>query len=195
MAKSTKPTVTRRVEEVLQLRLRGAGFTEIRHYASQNDPPSNRPWGVGDRQLRRYISQSDELIADTTERNRTRMFDLHLARRRYLYGVAVQAGDVRGAMAVLQDEAKLLGLYPPEQFGITGNMPPLEVFLAALPPQMADALREGIREGLAERKAEERLAAAARANPAAGPSDQAPPDSANGNARFDPMPHNDRPGP
>jgi hypothetical protein len=49
VAKSTKAEVTQRVEEVLSLRLAGAGLAEIVRRASE------KGWGVGERQLQNYI--------------------------------------------------------------------------------------------------------------------------------------------
>lgn len=105
MAKSTKTTVTKRVEEVLQLRLAGASFLEILQYATENK------WGVQQRQLWEYIKKSDELLKDTIEQDRPKLLALHLAQRRLLLNRSMEMGDYRTALAVLRDSAELQGLY------------------------------------------------------------------------------------
>jgi hypothetical protein len=73
MAKSTKATVAQRVEEVLTIRLAGAGFAEIVRYAAE------KGWGVGERQLQNYVEKSDELLAASVEKDRPKRINLHLA--------------------------------------------------------------------------------------------------------------------
>jgi hypothetical protein len=46
---------------------------------------------------------------------RDQLIRRHLAQRRNLYAKAVLAGDLRTALACVQDEAKLEGLYPSER--------------------------------------------------------------------------------
>jgi hypothetical protein len=88
------------------MRLAGAAFVEIRRNASEKE------WGVSDRQLERYIQQSDDLLAQALEPRREKRVNLHLAQRRLLHNKALEVGDYRTALAVLQDSAKLEGLYP-----------------------------------------------------------------------------------
>jgi hypothetical protein len=106
MAKATKTTVTQRVEEVLALRLAGAAFPEILQHSAE------KGWGLKERQLREYIARSDELLAASVEKDRPKRLNLHLAQRRLLHNKALEVGDYRTALAVLQDSAKLEGLYP-----------------------------------------------------------------------------------
>lgn len=114
--KADKATVRKRVEEVLGLRLDGKDFVAIRQYASEQQPP----WDVSDRQLWRYIRMGDYLLHLTLERDRQRLLNRHIAQRRALYGKAITAGNLRAALAVLQDEAELLHLYPPKRTELTG---------------------------------------------------------------------------
>jgi hypothetical protein len=106
MAKSTKATVSQRVEEILAMRLAGAGYPEILQHSAENG------WGLKERQLREYIARSDELLAQSQEPKREKRVNLHLAQRRLLHNKALEVGDYRTALAVLQDSAKLEGLYP-----------------------------------------------------------------------------------
>jgi hypothetical protein len=97
------------------IRPSGAGFHDLREYARE------KHWGVSDGQLYRYLQQADDLIADSLARDRPRLLDLHIARRRTLFARCVESGDWRAALAVLRDEAQLCHLYdtpkapPPEE--------------------------------------------------------------------------------
>ena len=115
--KATKTEIQKRVEEILAIRLQGAEFTDIRQYASEQEPP----WNVSDRQLWRYIQAGDRILADTIEKDRTRLFNRHIAQRRALYAKAIQAGDFRASLAIVQDEATLQGLYPAKRTELTGK--------------------------------------------------------------------------
>ena len=53
-------------------------------------------------------------MAESSETNRKKQVRVHLARRKSLYARAVAAGDIRAALAVLADLAKMQGLYPSE---------------------------------------------------------------------------------
>lgn len=109
--KSTLAVVALRVERVLRLRLEGMHFHEIRDYADKPDKPDT-PWNVSDSQLKRYIQKADDLLSERQERGRRRLLGLHKARRESLYAMSLKVGDFRTALAVLQDSAKLSGLYP-----------------------------------------------------------------------------------
>ena len=104
--KATKATIQARVEAVLRLRLAGVPFHNVVRYGSE------KGWAVGERQLQKYIRASDRLIARRFEKDRRKRIDRHVSMLRNLYAKAVAQGDVRTALAVLVDEAKLLDLYP-----------------------------------------------------------------------------------
>jgi hypothetical protein len=113
--KSDKTTVRQRVEEVLQLRLVGAEFADVRQHASAAE------WNVSTRQLRRYIAHGDKILAATLEKDRDKLINRHIAQRRALYARAMSVSDYGTARAVLKDEAELLGLYPGKKMELTGN--------------------------------------------------------------------------
>jgi hypothetical protein len=112
--KATKAEVARRVEAVFELRLGGAGFADIRQYASA---PTDRegkqlePWDVSDRQLWRYIDAADKLCQERYDARAGHLLARHLLRRERLYAHALEVGDYRTALAVLKDEAELEGHY------------------------------------------------------------------------------------
>ena len=109
--KSDQLTIRKRVEEILSLRLLGAEFVDIRQHAKQ------QKWRVSDRQLWRYIAQSDEALAETLEKDRGKQINRHIAQRRALYARAMSVSDYGTARAVLKDEAELLQLYDPPRGG------------------------------------------------------------------------------
>lgn len=113
--KSTQATIRQRVDELLTIRLQGAEFADIRQYASQQS------WNVSDRQLWRYIADSDALLQKTLEKDRARLFNRHIAQRRALYARCMAVSDYSNARAVLKDEAELLNLYPPKRTELTGK--------------------------------------------------------------------------
>jgi hypothetical protein len=102
---ATQAEVAARVEEVLRIRLDGAQFHDVVQYASE------KGWGVSPRQVGNYIRRADDLLVERQDHSRRRLIARHLAQRAALYARAVNAADYRTALAVLQDEAKLRGLY------------------------------------------------------------------------------------
>lgn len=114
-----KALVERRVEDVLRIRLDGAEFWDVREFvrAKEKEPGSNWELPAGgtplsDGQLRRYQQKADRLVQESFERGRKKHIRQHLAKRRMLYGRAVNAGELATALAILKDEATLLRLYP-----------------------------------------------------------------------------------
>jgi hypothetical protein len=110
--KATQTVIRQRIEKVLELRLNGAEFADIVQYASAPPAPET-PWGVRERQMWNYIRRADELCVERFNANAPHLLNRHLLQRRRLFGHAMDVGDYRTALAVLQDEAKLEGLYPP----------------------------------------------------------------------------------
>jgi hypothetical protein len=103
--KATRAEVLQRVEEIYSIRLAGAGFHDIREYARE------KKWGVSDSQLYRYMQQADDMLSDSLTKDRPKLLDLHVARRRLLYARCMESGDWRAALAVIRDEASLYRLY------------------------------------------------------------------------------------
>jgi hypothetical protein len=118
-AKASKAQTAARVEDIVQVRLDGAFlFSQIREYvigqSKEEGSPWHRPNGaelLSDVQLRRLVRQADEIIHETFDRKRRRHFTRHLAQRRNLYARAVTSGELSTALAILKDEADLLGFY------------------------------------------------------------------------------------
>jgi hypothetical protein len=104
--KATKAEILTRVSQILQIRLNGAEWPDICQYASENG------WKLSDRQLRRYIARTDDILAETLEKNRDKIFNRHIGQRRALFARAMSVSDYPTCLRILRDEAELFGLYP-----------------------------------------------------------------------------------
>jgi hypothetical protein len=142
--KATKAEVAQRVEAVFELRLGGAGFTDIREYArapTGRDGQKLPPWEVSDSQLWRYIAAADRLCKERYDARAPHLLARHLLRRERLYAHALEVGDYRTALAVLRDEADLEGLYN-RRLELTGQgggaIQFIEVGSADAPPDRAN---------------------------------------------------------
>jgi len=118
--KPTKAQMQLRTLEILRIRLDGAEIWDVREYVREKErepgsewelPPDGNP--LSDSRLWRYMARADKLLAASCRASRKKLFRRHLAQRRNLFAKAVSQGDVRAALAVLTDEAKLIGLYAP----------------------------------------------------------------------------------
>ena len=119
-SKATKAVVTRRIEEVfascwtadplghMRICARKRGRTGRRREVPQGGKP------LSDSQIRRYVAKANDLIAASGRAHRKKLFRRHLAQRRNLYAKAVSQGDIRAALACLDSEAKLCGLFEDE---------------------------------------------------------------------------------
>jgi hypothetical protein len=113
--KASKAEVLKRVEAVFGLRLGGAEYADIVQYASAPE----QGWDVSERQLWNYIRAADALVKKRFDARAEHLLARHLLQRRQLYAHAMGAGDFGTALRVLQDEAKLEGLYPPTKIAPT----------------------------------------------------------------------------
>jgi hypothetical protein len=126
--KATKTQIQTRVDEILCIRLDGAEFWHVREYVREKEQEAGSVWELpagrkplSDPTLWRYIGMADEQLKVYSLSSRKKLLRRHLGQRRNLYAKAVSAGDYRTALAAVQDEAKLLGLYPPAKHELTGK--------------------------------------------------------------------------
>ena len=98
----TKRQMAERVEAVAQLRLEGKEYPEIAQFCAAQG------WPHGVSQTYLYIRRADLLLARHVETNRNSLFGQRIARRNVLWSRALQAGDLRLALAVEKDETALL---------------------------------------------------------------------------------------
>jgi hypothetical protein len=118
MSKATRAQTMLRVREVLRIRLDGAKEWDVSEYVREQEQADGSPWELADgqtplsdRQIRRYVEKADALIAESTRESRKRSLVKHLAQRANLYAKAVNAGDIRSALAAADSEARLRGLF------------------------------------------------------------------------------------
>jgi hypothetical protein len=107
-------TLRQRVEEVLQMRLAGLEFMDIRQHAEKEG------WNVSERQLWRYIAAGDKLLEESLEKDRLKVFNRAIAQRRALLARSMSVSDYSTAARILKDEAELLNLYPPKRTEMSG---------------------------------------------------------------------------
>ena len=73
--KSDNAEISRRVEEVLRIRLDGGQFHDIVQYGSE------KGWNVTDRQIRKYIARADELLVERQDKKRKQVIARHQRHR------------------------------------------------------------------------------------------------------------------
>ncbi len=115
-------TVQLRTLELVRLRLRGAQFWDVAEYVREKEIANEPPWQIpaghkslGEDMLRVYVKRADAIIQKSGRIKGSVAISQHFARREHLYAEAVLIGDVRTALACLQDSARLKGLYPAEK--------------------------------------------------------------------------------
>lgn len=107
--KADNLTKERRVEAVYRLILDGWTPEQIRANTAE--------WGLGPAQVRRYMAEARKRFQEGSALSREEQRAEHLAARRELRR---QAKTVRDKLAVLKDEAELLGLYAPRRHEVAG---------------------------------------------------------------------------
>jgi hypothetical protein len=131
--RATKAEVIKRVEEIFSIRQAGAGFHDVREWAVA------QKWGVSDSQLYKYMQSAADLMSESLEKDRPKLLDLHVARRRLLFARCIESGDWRAALAVIDSEARLLGLIAPTRVENVNPVPPVQLNITerirdAVPP-------------------------------------------------------------
>jgi hypothetical protein len=134
MKRAPKELVDARVQDLLRIILDGAeeGW-DLCEFVREREAEEGSPWHLAEgekplsySQIRRYAARAERLIAESCRASRKRLLRRHLARRRNLYAKACLQGDVRAALACLDSEADLLGLFAPKKIAPTnpkGDLP------------------------------------------------------------------------
>jgi hypothetical protein len=119
--RATTETIRARVNDIIRILLDGAQPWDCTSYVSEREATGDAPWAVPEggkplssRQIRRYVEGAEREIGASCRTQTKKLLRRHLAQRRSLYARAVNKGDERTALAVLRDEAELLGLYESE---------------------------------------------------------------------------------
>ena len=108
--KVDKLTKERRVEAVYRLILDGWTTEQIRN--------NTQEWGLSPTQVWRYMKEARRRFEEGTALTRAELLSEHIAARRQMRR---EARNVRDKLAVLKDEAELLGLYPPKRHELGGK--------------------------------------------------------------------------
>lgn len=124
--KATKEECAKRVDELHAILLDGAKFIDVCGYIAEKVANNEFPWQVppeckplSESSIRRLMSRAwDAVRADVRESRKKRMAR-HLGMRANLYARAVNAGDMRTALSILDSEAKLLDLFPTQRVDVT----------------------------------------------------------------------------
>ncbi len=132
--KATNTEIQRaRVNDLVQFRLEGARYWDVRQYVTEKEKEPGSIWYRGENakphseaNLWRYIRRADKLISEDTRSSRKKRLRLHVAKRQNLYAKAISQGDVRTALAAADSEAKLLGLFPAKGIEV-GNVNVVQV--------------------------------------------------------------------
>ena len=108
--KADKLTKERRVEAVYRLILDGWTPEQIR--------ANTQEWGLSASQVGRYMKEARRRFEEGTALTRAELLSEHIAARRQMRR---EAKHIRDKLAVLKDEAELLGLYPPKRHELGGK--------------------------------------------------------------------------
>jgi hypothetical protein len=141
----------RRVTDIFRIRLDGADWRDLREFVRAKEAEPGSAWflegdatAMSDAQIRRYAQKADNEILQLGKADRKRDRRRHIAQRKSLYARAVVTGDLRTALAVLQDEATLLALYPDKRVrsgdGKGGEV--VTTIETILPPEVADEIED-----------------------------------------------------
>jgi hypothetical protein len=96
---------TDRITEVLRIRLDGAQLHDVVDYFAEKKQT------ITETEAEDLIRQADDLLVQRRDRKRSRVITRHIAQRETLYARAVNAADYRTAASILNDIARLQGLY------------------------------------------------------------------------------------
>lgn len=107
--------VTQHVEDIFGLVVDGQPYRVIRQYVAESCT-----WDAPERTLRRYMAQATELIKERAAETCENARQVAVARLERLYTRAVTKNDLRTALAVQQEIARLHGLNAPTRTELTG---------------------------------------------------------------------------
>jgi len=108
VAKATQVEIDKRIEATKALLIEGYDSDFICQDLSGR-------YGVSLRQAERYLAAARDRLKTYVAADRAALFAEHIAHRRDMRRRAAKKGDLRTELAVAQDEAKLLDLYPADR--------------------------------------------------------------------------------
>lgn len=115
MSRNSEAVIAQRVEDIFGLVVDGQPLRVIRQYVSESCS-----WKADDRTLLRYKRRATKLIKERAEATCETVRETAVERLERLYARAIQRGDIRTALAVQQEIARLHGLNAPTKTELTG---------------------------------------------------------------------------
>ena len=115
MGRNSEAVIAQRVEDIFGLVVDGQPLRVIRQYVSESCN-----WKADDRTLLRYKKRATKLIKERAEATCETVRETAVERLERLYARAIQRGDIRTALAVQQEIARLHGLNAPTKTELTG---------------------------------------------------------------------------
>lgn len=133
MRKATQAEVERRVSIIYELMLKGYSRPQIHQYVSKRksipvlespdpdywDPTVEPSWDIETRAIDEYMARARELMRAHSQTIRDEAMGRTLERREDLYKEAREHMDLKTALAIDQDTARLLDLYPEQKTKIS----------------------------------------------------------------------------
>ncbi len=108
--KADGATIDGRIDEIIAIRNDGASFIQVQQYSAAHAWGGEPGAGLSERQLWVYWTRASKRIKEHQEKNRALFLAEHLSQRTNLYARAVNAADLRTALAILDSKARLQGL-------------------------------------------------------------------------------------
>lgn len=115
--RSTALEFTRRVDEVYTLLLNGLGRPDILRFVAAGEGSDGKGcrWSASSRQIDNYIAAAKRQFIEYSKPDREEELGRALQRNDDLYTRCKKIQDYGRCLAVMQERAKLLGLYAPEK--------------------------------------------------------------------------------
>jgi len=110
-----------RIDSVIKLILENDKYLEKKRNKALTELVI-KTFKVSDRMARTYITEAKKEVNRMSKKEREKSFIKALRNREYLLTEAKQSGNLRFALAVMQDRDRLLGLYPPNELKHSGEL-------------------------------------------------------------------------
>src|SRR5262249_13567558 len=105
--RASKAQMLLRRTEIWRIRRDRASVVDVAEYVGEQEQAGASPWQLSEgeaplsrRQIERIVQRVDAMIAVSTKERRRQSLVKQLARREHMYAKAMNAGDIRAALAV-----------------------------------------------------------------------------------------------
>src|SRR5262249_48748232 len=122
MSRAKKAQIEARVNDLVRIMLDGAiPAWDLCEFVREQEQTAGSHWHLAEdetplsySQIRRYAARAEKLISESCRASTKKALRRHQAQRRNLFAKALSQGDIRAALACLDSEAKLRGLFEVE---------------------------------------------------------------------------------